>query len=296
MILSSNSKLAAWQIVLFSSLFCLTCFTGLLRFFQGLRMYRDYRINRDTAAVKVHNLAPGLVKVRGKAECAQLLLSPFSRTPCCLYKTKIEYLAEKGPLDDNRYITGWRELRTDVGSQRFFVADETGRILVDAPKMFDSEIDGKVTFDDVVDESFPPLEEYREKLAADDRAFFDEKLNTTFFSRHQPGRKSSPPEPSGKPGLRVVEWVVQPGDEYLVIGNYGKDREAQDAGGYIVGRRKGLPFGISHRIEKGDDDWGEVLRSQARSTVLVGVLVFFGGMLFLVPLVRYLMNRQGGIN
>src|SRR5215471_20498095 len=125
-VMLSSGKLATWQIILFSSLFCFTALTGVLSFVQGLRMSRDYRITRDTPPSKMSSLVPGLVKVRGKAECSQPLLAPFSRTPCCFYKTKIEVYNEKGALDDQRYTYGWRELRKDVGGQPFFLADETG--------------------------------------------------------------------------------------------------------------------------------------------------------------------------
>lgn len=293
MVLSSNSKLATWQIVLFSSLFCFTCLTGLLCFFQGFRLYREYRMTRDTPPTNLGSLAPGLVKVRGKAECSQLLLAPFSRKPCCFYKTKIEYNNEKGPLDDSRYIYGWRELRTDVGAQRFFLADDTGKVLVDAPKMFSDELDAKSTFDEKLDKSLFPPEKYREKLGNGDPAAVEQALQAIMVSRSQSDDEEGS---SGKASFRLVEWAVLPGDEYMAIGNYAENPEAQSgADRYLISRQEKMPFGLSHRIEKSDYDWYEVLRSQAKSSILVGALLFLGGMIFLVPIIRYLMNRQPGL-
>lgn len=291
MMLSSNSKLATWQIILFSSLFCLTCLTGLLCLFQGIRAYRDNRMNRATQTTSIGSLAPGLVKVRGKAECSQLLRAPFSGKPCCFYKTKIEYNNEKGPLDDSRYIYGWRELRTDVGAQRFFLTDATGKVLVDAPKMFNDELDAKVTFDEKLDKRAFPPDKYLEKLGNGDPMTIEQALQAISVSRNQ--SEDDEDTPSGKASFRLVEWAVLPGDEYMAIGNYAENPEAQStAERYLIARHKDMPFGLSHRIEKGDYDWQGKLSAQARSQVLVGVMLLLGGMIFLVPLIKYMLNRQ----
>jgi hypothetical protein len=291
-ILSSNGKLATWQLVLFSSLFCFTALTGVLSFVQGLRMYRDYRITRDTPPTKVSSLAPGLVKVRGKAECSQPVLAPFSHTPCCFYKTKIEVYNKKGALDDDRYTYGWRELRKDSGGQPFFLADETGRVLVDAPKMFDGDLDARRTFEAVVDQRSLPLSEYREKLGDGDHAAIEKALQAATVLNNDSDDEERSAATSGKPAFRLHEWAVVPGDEYLAIGTYGENSESPSAAGLAIGQRKGMPFGMSHKVEKSDYDWGEMLRTQARSTVLVGIFVFLGGTLFLVPIIRYILNNQ----
>ncbi len=293
LILASDSKLATWQVVLFSSLFCLTCVTGLLCLFQGFRTYRDLRLNRSTPPSAIGSVAPGLVKVRGKAHCSEPVLAPFSRTPCCYYKTKIEYLAEKGPLDDQRYIYGWRELRSDVGGKPFFMVDSTGTVLIDAPSMFADELDARSTFDQKVDQSLLPLNEYRGKLGDGDAATLDQAVQAAMLSRTQSSDDGESTGPSGKASFRLIEWAVLPGEEYLVIGNYGENPAAK--GSHVIGRAKGMPFGMSHRVEKSDYDWAEVLRSQARSNLLVGILALFGGMIFLVPLVKYWLARQHGL-
>ena len=294
MALSSSGKLATWQLILFSALFCLTCLTGLLSLFQGIRAYRDNRMNRATETPQSGSLAPGLVKVRGKAECSQLLIAPFSRKPCCFYKTRIEYYDKKGPLDDQRYIYGWKELRKDVGAQPFFLADATGKVMVDAPKMFDDELDMKQTFDQKIDQSLLPLNEYRSKLGDGDPATVEQALQAAMRSRNQSEEDEDDSSgTSGKSSFRLIEWAVLPGDEFLAIGNYAENSDAH--GGNIISRHKDMPFGLSHRIEKGDYDWQGKLTSQARSQVVVGIMLLLGGLIFLVPIIRYLINRQPGL-
>ncbi|MGE5112654.1 MAG: hypothetical protein ACM3JB_17450, partial [Acidobacteriaceae bacterium] len=219
------------------------------------------------------------------------LRAPFSGNPCCFYKTKIEYNNEKGPLDDSRYIYGWRELRTDVGAQRFFLTDATGKVLVDAPKMFNDELDAKVTFDEKLDKRAFPPDKYLEKLGNGDPMTIEQALQAISVSRNQ--SEDDEDTPSGKASFRLVEWAVLPGDEYMAIGNYAENPEAQStAERYLIARHKDMPFGLSHRIEKGDYDWQGKLSAQARSQVLVGVMLLLGGMIFLVPLIKYMLNRQ----
>ena len=101
-------------------------FIGLVLFFKGFFVYRRYRLLADMPRMPIRSLAMGLVEVQGLAIPDRTLLSPITRTPCLCYK--VENCAveqEKGGH------TGWSEKGTDKAGGKFFLEDDTGKVLVD---------------------------------------------------------------------------------------------------------------------------------------------------------------------
>ncbi len=101
---------------------------GLYYFYQGFRTYREYRLLLDTPEIPIRSIAMGLVDIHGKATGAPPIPSPVSQTPCYFYTVEIEqWVSDK---NGGR----WSHLVTDADGQRFYVADSTGKVLVDAHK------------------------------------------------------------------------------------------------------------------------------------------------------------------
>lgn len=98
---------------------------GLLSFFRGFRTYRKYRILEDTPEAPIRSIPMGLVQIHGKAMGEQQILSPVTHTPCFLYKVDIEKWKE----DRNR--GHWSKYRTDIQGVRFYLQDDSGKVLVD---------------------------------------------------------------------------------------------------------------------------------------------------------------------
>lgn len=121
---------------------------GVWMFFKGFRVFREYKVVEDTPRINIRSIAMGLVHIRGKAEVEPPILSPVSRTPCCFYKVEIEQWKSEGKSH------AWKHVRTDLDGSKFFLADDTGKVLVDAQS---SEIDVPVTAERVVDSSRPSL-------------------------------------------------------------------------------------------------------------------------------------------
>ena len=101
---------------------------GLYYFYQGFRAYREYRVLADTPEVPIHSVAMGLVEVHGKATGVPPVPSPVTRSPCYFYKVDIEHWV----TDKNG--GHWSHLVTDADGPRFYLADGTGKVLVDAHK------------------------------------------------------------------------------------------------------------------------------------------------------------------
>jgi len=99
---------------------------GVWMFFKGFRKFREYEVVADTPRIPIRSVPMGFVHVRGKAEPQQLIQSPISHTPCCFYKVSIDQWHTKDHSGE------WRHLCTDLDGLQFYVADDTGKILVDA--------------------------------------------------------------------------------------------------------------------------------------------------------------------
>ena len=99
---------------------------GLFWFVKGFRVFREYRVLADTPKIPIRSVAMGLVEIHGKANGQQTVLSPVTKTPCFFYKVDIE----KWVKDKNG--GHWSHAATDVDGVRFYLEDETGKVLVDA--------------------------------------------------------------------------------------------------------------------------------------------------------------------
>lgn len=99
---------------------------GLFYFYKGFRIFREYRVLMDTPETPIRSVAMGLVEIHGKAMGVEPVPSPVTRTPCYFYEVDIE-----------RWVTDknggrWSHVVTDVDGRRFYLADVTGKVLVDA--------------------------------------------------------------------------------------------------------------------------------------------------------------------
>lgn len=98
---------------------------GVWIFFKGFRVFREFKIVADTPRTPFHSMSMGLVQVRGEALSDQLIPSPITHTPCCFYQVKVE-----------RYETGehggWKHYRTDMDGAKFYLQDQTGKVLIDS--------------------------------------------------------------------------------------------------------------------------------------------------------------------
>lgn len=99
---------------------------GLYYFYKGFRTYREYRVLMDTPEIPIRSVAMGLVEVHGKATGIPPVPSPVTKTPCFFYKVDIEHWVQ------SKNGGSWHHLATDADGKRFYLADSTGKVLVDA--------------------------------------------------------------------------------------------------------------------------------------------------------------------
>ncbi len=101
---------------------------GLYYFYKGFRTFREYQVLMDTPEIPIRSVAMGLVEIHGKATGIPPITSPVSQSPCFFYKVDIEHWVQ------NKNGGSWVHIATDTDGQRFYLADATGKVLVDAHK------------------------------------------------------------------------------------------------------------------------------------------------------------------
>ncbi len=103
-------------------------FAGLYIFFKGFRQFRNYLLIADTPSIPIRSVAMGFAQIHGKAQGQKTVSSPVTHTPCFAYKVVIERWESRSGHQGSE----WKHHRTDVDGVDFYLADDTGKVLVDA--------------------------------------------------------------------------------------------------------------------------------------------------------------------
>ncbi len=99
---------------------------GLFIFFRGFFAYRRYRLLADLPIMPIRSVAMGLVEIQGRAVPDRIIMSPITHTSCLYFKVEIQAVEkEKGGH------TNLARVGTDTGWAKFYLQDDTGKILVD---------------------------------------------------------------------------------------------------------------------------------------------------------------------
>ena len=113
-------------------------FGGIVTFFRGFRVYREYLLLQGTSQIPIRSMAMGLVRIHGKAVSDRLLISPISHTPCCVYQVHIEKWRDE---DENIHQSAaWLHYGSGADGAPFYLEDSSGRVLVD-PRGADYDIE-----------------------------------------------------------------------------------------------------------------------------------------------------------
>ncbi len=87
---------------------------------------REYKVIEDTPRIPIRSVPMGFVHIRGQAQSEKILSSPITRTSCCFYRVEIDQWKSSGKSHS------WQTVCTDFDGFRFYLADSTGKVLVDA--------------------------------------------------------------------------------------------------------------------------------------------------------------------
>lgn len=168
----------------------------------GMRKYLLAQKIKNTPTSKVRSAAVGLVELYGKAESKEKMLSPLSQRPCAYWKI----IAEHESASKNQERT-WSKFFTDESKDRFYLRDDTGKMLVepegaDISIMHDFEFTGHMkgtTFFGLI------------KQKQIDSRIFD-------YIRENPKAKHRFENYDDKL-LRVREYIVEQGSKIYLLGS-----------------------------------------------------------------------------
>lgn len=108
---------------------------GLATLVIAFRSFGMKRKIEDTPTSKVESIAAGIVELNGTAIPRESLMTPYSRRPCVYYEYRMEELQahrEFNPMTKRWMIVReWVQLAAQNELRRFYLQDETGKVLVD---------------------------------------------------------------------------------------------------------------------------------------------------------------------
>ncbi len=99
---------------------------GIYWFFKGFRIYREFRVLKDTPEIPIRSVSMGLVHVHGKAQGEETVASPISATPCLYYHVVVEKWTH-----GSKGGGSWTAYRTDSKGVKFYLEDASGKATVD---------------------------------------------------------------------------------------------------------------------------------------------------------------------
>jgi len=251
---------------------------GLFLFFKGFGLYRKKRLIEDTPVMAARSVAMGLVQVHGVAKGDEPFPSPVTGTPCFAFKVEIERWRTSG-----RGGGSWTHYRTDQNGCKFYLADESGHVLVE-PRQAELDVPRQCR------RQVPP------------------SMLGSLFSRGDDDDSPGPdpdtgalPEPRSDDDLlqyaggggffgsgryRFTEYCIMPGREYDILGTCVENPQPKDENdrNLIVKGQNEATYLISSKAEKQIESslgWRSallVLGGSALTVGCAGVLLYRAGM------------------
>ena len=198
----------------------------LVMFLYGFHRIRKAKMVADIPRIPIRSVALGMVTIKGKVEPDQMVPAPVSGRPCCFFKVHIEEW-DKDQKD-------WTPALTDYDGPRFFLADETGKVLIDAHYVEELEFKPPQTALRLVDSNLPA--KAPDATAPTDAELLQYVSTKTGF-QHFAATAAEAAEAWAGPAkgrYRLTESLVLPGQEYQVIGTCAENPDSRNENDRIV--------------------------------------------------------------
>lgn len=214
-----------------------------LCFYLGFRAFKYYHLIIGIPTSKVRSLAIGLSEVKGIVHpFTDKLVAPFSRKECVLYKYMVEEYREGGRSSH------WATVKEELKSIPFYLADETGKVLVD-PRGAVLDVDPSYR----ATSPFPyDVENYLRSVGVSTTTLF-------LFPKK----------------LRITEYCIPLNSELYVLGYVGDNPYKEEASAVfghedlMIQKHESEPFYLSTKSEK---ELVKKMRNEAIICLSAGVL------------------------
>ncbi len=215
-------------VLFFGMVLRLPLLIGLGCFLVGFYQLRKAKVLADVPQIPIRSAALGIVTIRGKVEPDQMVPAPVSGRPCCFFKVEIQ----EWDKDHHQWTSGI----TDYDGPRFFLADETGKVLIDAHYPDRLEFDPPQTVVRVVDSSISagttdagaPTDD--ELLRYISRGIVPMRRRQMAAAGEDVGTWTAPA--TGR--YQLTEFLVFPGQEYQVTGTCTENPNSRNEDDRIV--------------------------------------------------------------
>ncbi len=168
---------------------------------DAARQYLVAQRIRNTPTSKARGVAVGLVELSGKAKCPEMLVSPITKTPSAYYEVIAQYYYH------TKNSSGWRAFYRDVSAKRFYLEDDTGKVLIE-PKGADISIPADFTFQGTLNDrmffGLLPSNQVDKKVLE----YLEQNPKAKEAAKHYSGRQ-----------LRFLEYDIAEGDALYVLGS-----------------------------------------------------------------------------
>lgn len=200
---------------------------GLYFFYQGFKIFKKSNLISSTPTSKVRSIAMGPTEVYGKVSESEdgKILSPFTKRECIYCKYTIEEYINTGK---GGY---WKKVKENESDSRFYLEDETGKVLVDPRK---AEIKIKPDYEISSGVGSDPPETVKEYL---------EKNGIAYEGFLGINKK-----------MRYKEYYIQPGEKVYIFGSAAhfntNGYSPINAENIIIKKGDFSPFYISDKSEE----------------------------------------------
>lgn len=239
---------------------------GIALFIMGFTKLKLKRLIENLPTSKVRSLAMGLVELYGKSLAKTVIQTPLRKIECVYYKIVVEKYVEKRD-SKGRKSGHWSTVSTEESPYHFFLADDTGAVLID-PRGAEVAIDTDHVY------YFGKGHGWNSIISG----YFENSsisINKTIFGNI-------------KYKYRLSEYYIRPGEKVYILGTADKIRIKSEAvpdlpypllENIVVKKGKNSPiFYISDRSEK---DVIKRLKWQVFGGIFGGAALFLAGLGFL---------------
>ena len=174
---------------------------GALLLNDALTQYLLGQKIRNTPTSKARAAAVGLVELSGKAKTLEKVTSPITKSACAYYEVSAQYYYK------TKRSHGWRTFYRDDSRKRFYLEDDSGKVLID-PGSANVSIPADFTFQGTLsDKQFfglLPSNQVDQKVLK----YLEENPKAADAARGHSGKQ-----------LRFMEYYIAEGDPLFVLGS-----------------------------------------------------------------------------
>ncbi|MEK6982281.1 MAG: GIDE domain-containing protein [Candidatus Micrarchaeota archaeon] len=223
---------------------------GISFIINSLLNYRLLQKIKNTPTSKVEAVAMGLSEVYGESKMFNQVLSPIAKQKCVYWEINAQY------YKSGKY-GGWKEFYTSKSTDKFYIKDETGKILIDPTgsqieipedKVYKGYISGKGVFGVSHKKIESSVLEYIETLKEKDKKSFMDHQNLE---------------------VMIYEYFIAENEMIYVLGTATPYESVENS--IIIKKEK--PDNILYIMDKHETEITQEMGSGVKTSLVIGLII-----------------------